>query len=154
MPERFDLHARNIVYTCTDGAEMRTLLEIAELNIAQGTLVSVQGTSGAGKTTLLKVLSGIVRIDNARICWGKTDLTRLSENQRDEWRGTHCGFLFRISDSLTDSPPSKTCCCPKHSAAASAPRQKAAPTTCSSNSTFLQGRRPCVCREEKCNARL
>lgn len=104
MPERFDLHARNIVYTCTDGAEMRTLLEIAELNIAQGTLVSVQGTSGAGKTTLLKVLSGIVRIDNARICWGKTDLTRLSENQRDEWRGTHCGFLFQdfgLFDGLT-----------------------------------------------------
>ena len=44
MLERFDLHARNIVYTCTDGAEIRTLLEIAELNIAQGTLVSVQGT--------------------------------------------------------------------------------------------------------------
>ena len=95
MPERFDLHARNIVYTCTDGAQMRTLLEIPAIDIAQGTLVSVQGTSGSGKTTLLKVLSGIVRIDDAKVCWGNTNLNGLSENQRDEWRGRHCGFLFQ-----------------------------------------------------------
>lgn len=104
MPERFDLHARNIVYTCTDGAEMRTLLEIPAIDIAQGTLVSVQGTSGSGKTTLLKVLSGIVRIDDAKVCWGNTNLNRLSENQRDEWRGRHCGFLFQdfgLFDGLT-----------------------------------------------------
>src|SRR5436190_2176737 len=42
------------------------LLDI-NLNIKQGTFVSIYGKSGAGKTTLLKMLAGLTEPDEGRI---------------------------------------------------------------------------------------
>lgn len=95
MSISFDLHARSVVCKSPDGRKQRTLLEIDALDIAQGSHVAIQGASGAGKTTLLKVLSGIVKVEGSQVRWGETDLSGLSEAQRDAWRGRCCGFLFQ-----------------------------------------------------------
>lgn len=95
MSSNFDLRASNIVYRCADGSSVRTLLQIDELEVAQGCRLAIEGASGAGKTTLLKILSGIAKSESATIRWGETNLSELSESARDAWRGRYCGFLFQ-----------------------------------------------------------
>ena len=42
------------------------VLDIAELDIAPGTVTSISGPNGAGKTTLLRVMAGLLRPGRGR----------------------------------------------------------------------------------------
>ena len=49
-----------------------TVVDHINLEIENGTLVSILGPSGCGKTTLLKIINGIVKPDNGTIEIGQT----------------------------------------------------------------------------------
>ena len=51
--------------------------------------------SGSGKSTFLKLICGILTPQKGNVYWGTEAINRLSESQRDDWRGRHCGFLFQ-----------------------------------------------------------
>lgn len=98
------LAARHIVFKAADGLSVRTILSIESIDLPAGARVAVTGSSGAGKTSLMRVLSGMVRPDTGSVRWGGTELTALSEPERDRWRGRFCGFLFQdfgLLDGLT-----------------------------------------------------
>lgn len=93
--QSFALTVENLQYRVKDGASFRTILDIKHLEIACGEIVGLRGMSGSGKSTFLKLICGILTPQKGNVYWGTEAINRLSESQRDDWRGRHCGFLFQ-----------------------------------------------------------
>ena len=92
----------NVRVRAADGTAERTLLSVDRFTLASGERLGLKGASGSGKTTFLKTISGILRAEGS-VLWDDTDLSRLSEAERDAWRGRNVGFLFqdfRLFDGL------------------------------------------------------
>lgn len=71
-------------------------------DIAAGALVAVTGPSGAGKTTFFNLVSGLLLPDSGTITAEKTELTKLSERDRDRWRAKEVGYVFQTFNLLAD----------------------------------------------------
>lgn len=93
--QSFALTVEDLQYGVKDGASFRTILDIKHLEIACGEIVGLRGMSGSGKSTFLKLICGILTPQKGNVYWGTEAINRLSESQRDDWRGRHCGFLFQ-----------------------------------------------------------
>jgi putative ABC transport system ATP-binding protein len=88
------------VYVGPDGSSV-PVIDIRELTLGDGEQVALIGTSGSGKTTLLHMIAGILTPDSGKIVFGGTlDVTRLSESQRDEFRGQYIGYIFQTHHLL------------------------------------------------------
>ena len=66
---------RNLTKSYTKGSSTITPLENVDLDINQGELVSLMGTSGTGKSTLLNLVAGIDRPDDGTIAVNGTEIT-------------------------------------------------------------------------------
>jgi ABC-type lipoprotein export system ATPase subunit len=91
-------------YTGPDGSVV-SVIDIDNLSIADGEQVALIGSSGSGKTTLLHMIAGIVAADTGRIEYqlngeGTVDIAKLSEPQRDVFRGSHVGYIFQTHHLL------------------------------------------------------
>jgi putative ABC transport system ATP-binding protein len=92
-------------YTGPDGSVV-SVIDIEHLAIADGEQVALIGSSGSGKTTLLHMIAGIVAADTGRIEYdlgaseGRIDIARLSEADRDVFRGSHVGYIFQTHHLL------------------------------------------------------
>jgi putative ABC transport system ATP-binding protein len=81
--------------------ERLPILNVERLELAAGEQVVIRGRSGAGKTTLLNVIAGLASVDQGRIVINTTDVTRLPEAARDQFRARHIGFVFQTFNLLT-----------------------------------------------------
>ncbi|MBA3826361.1 MAG: ABC transporter ATP-binding protein [Ktedonobacterales bacterium] len=63
--------------------------------VARGAVVAIMGPSGCGKTTLLNCLAGLDTIDAGQILIDGTDLARLSDGPRTDFRARAMGFIFQ-----------------------------------------------------------
>lgn len=70
-------------------------LVIDDLCIAPGEKVFLHGASGSGKSTLLNLMAGVVSPQSGSINLLGTELTRLSNRQRDQFRAQHMGIIFQ-----------------------------------------------------------
>ena len=91
-------------YVAPDGSAV-PVIDIEQLTIDDGEQVALIGTSGSGKTTLLHLLAGILAPDAGQILFslrgeGEMDLARLSEAERDVFRGRHIGYVFQTHHLL------------------------------------------------------
>ena len=91
-------------YVAPDGSAL-TVVDIDEFQLSGGEQVALIGTSGSGKTTLLHLIAGILAPDAGQIVFeaaGKppVDLARLSEAQRDVFRGRYIGYVFQTHHLL------------------------------------------------------
>jgi putative ABC transport system ATP-binding protein len=101
------LHLSNLSkrYVAPDGTSA-PVIDVRELTIADGEQVALIGTSGSGKTTLLHLIAGILTPDAGQIRFvlphdgGDMDLARLTEAQRDVFRGQHVGYVFQTHHLL------------------------------------------------------
>jgi len=92
------------IYVAPDGSSV-PVIDIASLRLDDGEQVALIGTSGSGKTTLLHMIAGILSPDTGRIVFGlggedATDITQLTEAQRDIFRGRHIGYIFQTHHLL------------------------------------------------------
>lgn len=71
------------------------VVAISHLAIPRGETVFLHGPSGSGKTTLLGLLAGVLRATQGRVQILGTDLTRLSNGERDAFRARHLGYVFQ-----------------------------------------------------------
>ncbi len=95
------LEIRNLIKSYAEPSGSRLLiLDIPELNIAQGEQVVLRGESGGGKTTLLHIISGIVAADSGSIRLDGTELTEFSESRRDRIRADKMGYVFQTFNLL------------------------------------------------------
>ncbi|MGF1475948.1 MAG: ABC transporter ATP-binding protein [Geminicoccaceae bacterium] len=87
-----DLTVRDLVVQSKDG---RRILEVDNLDIAEGETLGVRGPSGAGKSTLLHALAGLLRPSQGEIRWGDRNIAALSEGNRDAFRLKTMGLIFQ-----------------------------------------------------------
>lgn len=79
----------------TFGYEGKPVLEFAGIDLPQGEHCLLSGASGSGKTTLLYSIAGINKPLQGNIIINNTDITTLSESQRDNFRGKNIGIIFQ-----------------------------------------------------------
>jgi putative ABC transport system ATP-binding protein len=80
--------------------ERLPILDVPRLDLSAGEQVVIRGRSGGGKTTLLNVIAGLATADEGQIFVNGTDVTRLSEAARDQFRARHIGFVFQTFNLL------------------------------------------------------
>lgn len=76
------------------------VLDIAELTVARGERLFVQGRSGSGKSTLLNLIGGIVLPTRGQVRLLGTSLQALGGAARDRFRADHLGVIFQLFNLL------------------------------------------------------
>ncbi|HET7038100.1 MAG TPA: ABC transporter ATP-binding protein [Thermomicrobiaceae bacterium] len=71
-----------------------------DLTVYRGEMIAIMGPSGCGKTTLLNCLSGLDTVDSGTIEIAGTELARLSDNARTDFRARQMGFVFQFYNLL------------------------------------------------------
>jgi len=77
------------------------VIDIPTWSVGNGEQIAIYGPSGSGKSTLLHVLSGVTTATQGSVLVCETDLTRLSEAERDRFRARHIGYVFQNLNLLT-----------------------------------------------------
>jgi putative ABC transport system ATP-binding protein len=90
-----NLQAFNLMRNFGEGELLTTALNNVSLELNRGEFVLLMGPSGSGKSTLLAVLSGLLKPTSGRVIALGQELWQLPENQREEFRRRHCGFIFQ-----------------------------------------------------------
>ena len=85
-------HLRKVYHV---GDERVIALADVNLTILQGQIVCIIGTSGSGKSTLLNQLAGLEKPTKGSVHIGKTNISKLSENQLAIFRQRYLGFVFQ-----------------------------------------------------------
>jgi putative ABC transport system ATP-binding protein len=80
------------------GSDFR--LQVPQLDVAGGECVAIIGASGSGKTTLLDLVAGIRQPDSGRVTVADTELARLPDRARREFRLRHIGLIFQAFELL------------------------------------------------------
>ena len=70
------------------------------LKIRKGEMIAVMGPSGCGKTTLLNCLSGLDDVTKGRVTIEGTDLAKMTDDQKSEFRAKRMGFIFQAYNLL------------------------------------------------------
>ncbi|MGB3592323.1 MAG: ABC transporter ATP-binding protein [Nonlabens sp.] len=93
------------------------VLKGVDLNINEGEIVSVVGSSGAGKTTLLHILGTLElpdkRSDTSLIIDG-TDVSKLKSKQLSRFRNQSLGFIFQFHQLLPEFTALENVCIPAY----------------------------------------
>jgi len=79
--------------------EVRALRGV-DFIVKRGEMVAVMGPSGCGKTTLLNCLSGLDDFDQGEVVIEGTQLPKMSDNERTDYRARRMGFVFQLYNLL------------------------------------------------------
>ena len=82
------------------GKESVKALKDINLQIEKGEICCILGTSGSGKSTLLNQLAGLEKPTRGSVYIGKTNISKLSENQLAGFRQKNIGFVFQSYNLL------------------------------------------------------
>ena len=77
------------------GEEKVVALSDINLEIFPGQIVCIVGTSGSGKSTLLNQLAGLEKPTRGAVYIGRTNISKLSEDQLALFRQRFLGFVFQ-----------------------------------------------------------
>jgi ABC-type lipoprotein export system ATPase subunit len=77
------------------GSATTHALRSVNLDIPDGSFVTVVGTSGSGKTTLLNIIGGLDTEYTGRATIGGQDLKKLSDREQSRFRNQSVGFVFQ-----------------------------------------------------------
>jgi lipoprotein-releasing system ATP-binding protein len=78
------------------------VLKGVSLEISQGEVVSIVGSSGAGKTTLLQLLGTLEQPDQGKLTIAGIDPFALSSRKLAAFRNTTIGFIFQFHQLLPE----------------------------------------------------
>jgi len=76
------------------------IVNVSALTLAPGEQIALRGESGSGKTTFLNLIAGILAADSGRVAIDGTEMTVLSEPQRDRLRADKLGYIFQTFNLL------------------------------------------------------
>ena len=90
-----ELFLKNVSKIYRNGENVTYALTQVDLEIKQRKFVAITGDSGSGKTTLLKLIGGIEKASEGEIWLDKTNITKLTSEQRVIYRRENIGFIFQ-----------------------------------------------------------
>ena len=70
-------------------------LKIKELKIQNKKKIIIFGRSGSGKSTLLNLISGILSPTSGAQCIKNTEINKLSQKKKDQFRANNIGVIFQ-----------------------------------------------------------
>jgi lipoprotein-releasing system ATP-binding protein len=88
------------------------ILKGVDLEIKQGEIVSIVGSSGAGKTTLLTILGTLDRPSSGEVTINNVDVFKLNDNKLAAFRNQHIGFVFQFHQLLPEFNAIENICIP------------------------------------------
>lgn len=77
------------------GKEKLQVLKSLDLTINEGEFIMIMGKSGSGKTTLMNIIGFLDRVSDGNYLFKGEDVSKLSENQKSEFRNEYLGFIFQ-----------------------------------------------------------
>jgi ABC-type lipoprotein export system ATPase subunit len=86
----------------THGDNTTHVLKGINLEIQEGSFVSILGRSGSGKTTLLNVISTLLGYDKGKIIIDNNDISKLKTNKINTIRNNYIGFVFQACNLVKD----------------------------------------------------
>ncbi|MFN8940381.1 MAG: ABC transporter ATP-binding protein [Acidobacteriota bacterium] len=95
------IHVENLVKTYSGPREVTIFTDMSFV-VNPGERLALIGESGAGKSTLLHLLGGLDRPTRGSICYGDTDITRLSPAALAEFRNRSLGFVWQVQSLLPE----------------------------------------------------
>jgi putative ABC transport system ATP-binding protein len=87
--------SKNIHRRFGEGDLVTHVLKGIDLTVEQGEFVAIMGKSGAGKSTLMYQLSALDEPSEGEIIINGTDIIKLSEAERTEFRLNTLGYVFQ-----------------------------------------------------------
>ena len=94
------ISAKGIHKTYDTGKVKVYALRGVDFIVRRGEMVAVMGPSGCGKTTLLNCLSGLDDFDQGEVVIEGTQLPKMSDNERTDYRARRMGFVFQLYNLL------------------------------------------------------
>jgi len=94
------IEARDVQKTYDTGSIQVHALRGVNLSVRRGEMVAIMGPSGCGKTTLLNSLSGLDDFDSGVVFINGTDITRMPDDKKTEFRARDMGFVFQTYNLL------------------------------------------------------
>lgn len=77
------------------GKEKLHVLKSLDLTIQEGEFIMIMGKSGSGKTTLMNIIGFLDRVSDGTYLFRGEDVSKLSENDKSEFRNDYLGFIFQ-----------------------------------------------------------
>jgi len=88
------------------------ILKGVDLEIAQGEIVSIIGSSGAGKTTLLSILGTLDRPNIGSVLINNEEVSTLNDKKLAAFRNKNIGFVFQFHQLLPEFTAIENVCIP------------------------------------------
>lgn len=88
--------------TYESSSEKLTVLNDFNLNVDEGSRITIVGESGNGKSTFLNILGGIDKATSGEIVAGSYNLTSMDEEDFIEYRAHFVGLVFQFHYLLKD----------------------------------------------------
>ena len=89
------IRATNLCKRFESGKFTIDVIKGVTLDVLPAELTLVVGPSGSGKSTLLSMLSGLLKPDSGEVEVLGQQIWGLSDNEIDQFRLAHCGFVFQ-----------------------------------------------------------
>jgi putative ABC transport system ATP-binding protein len=94
------IEARDVQKTYDTGTVKVHALRGVSLQVRRGEMVAIMGPSGCGKTTLLNSLSGLDDFEGGVVLINGTDISRMADDRKTEFRARDMGFVFQTYNLL------------------------------------------------------
>ncbi len=88
------------------------ILKGVDLEIKQGEIVSIVGSSGAGKTTLLTILGTLDKPTQGEVLINNESVFALNDKKLAAFRNQHIGFVFQFHQLLPEFTAIENICIP------------------------------------------
>jgi lipoprotein-releasing system ATP-binding protein len=88
------------------------ILKGVDLEIQQGEIVSVVGSSGAGKTTLLTILGTLDKPTSGTVIINGEEVSKLNDKKLAAFRNQNIGFVFQFHQLLPEFNALENVCIP------------------------------------------
>jgi len=98
----FLFQGRQIRKNFTGGQHNLEVLKGVDLDLRQGEMVAIVGSSGTGKTTLLHILGTLERPSSGTMRYRDQDIFALNETALSEFRNRTIGFVFQFHHLLPE----------------------------------------------------
>ena len=86
-------------YVSPEG-ESTLIIDLPQFHLEEGEHLALQGESGSGKTTFLNLIAGISKADSGSIVLDGTEMSSLTESDRDSVRANKVGYIFQTFNLL------------------------------------------------------